>query len=165
MVTRRPPDIRMPHMRPARVTVIISSTALTVIREEIQNTSPAVETGGILLGTSDPLRVTVAGDAGPGAVRTPTFFLRDLDHAQHLAAVEAEHSGAQWIGEWHTHPTGPPHPSPADLATYLRLQHQPSGTLGSGVLSLIISPHAGSLALTAWVCIDGTGTQLEVETS
>jgi integrative and conjugative element protein (TIGR02256 family) len=155
----------MPYMRPARMTVTISATALTVIQEEIQTTPPALETGGILLGTRDPLRVAVAGNAGPGAVRTPTFFLRDLDHAQRLAAVEAERSGAQWIGEWHTHPTGPPHPSPTDLATYLRLQHQPSGTLVSGVLSLIVTPQAGSLVLTAWACIDGTGTQLEVETS
>ena len=150
-------------MRPSSMTVSISPAALASIRAEIAETPPHLETGGILLGTLSPLHVVVAGDAGPGAVRTPTFFLRDLEYTQKLASVEAAVSGAQWIGEWHTHPTGPPYPSHTDLTTYARLQALTAGTLHTGVLSLIAVPLGSSFAITAWRCINGTGTQLRMD--
>lgn len=150
-------------MRPTHMNITISPDALSTIREEIAETPPHLETGGILLGTHDPMYIAVAGNAGPGAVRTPTFFLRDLEYAQKLARDESELSGAEWIGEWHTHPTGPPHPSPTDLSTYARLQT--GETLGSGIISLIVTPLDGSFAISAWICVNGTGTQLHMEQS
>jgi integrative and conjugative element protein (TIGR02256 family) len=145
------------------MSLYISSAALATIRDEIADTPPHLETGGILLGTTDPFHVGVAGNAGPGAIQTPTFFLRDLEYTQALAKVEAETSGLHWIGEWHTHPTGPAHPSHTDLSTYARLQALPAGILALGVLSLIVTPFGGSYAITAWICVDGTGTQLRME--
>lgn len=83
------------------------------------------ETGGILLGHGPDagglIRVTEAGDPGPAARREPGFFLRDLGHAQSLAAAAWERSKAVWVGEWHTHPHGDPQPSSTDLSTYAGL--------------------------------------------
>jgi integrative and conjugative element protein (TIGR02256 family) len=80
------------------------------------------ETGGILLG-HDPSstglpEITAAGDPGPRAVRSAHGFLRDLDHASALADDAYDRDGSVWVGEWHTHPGGPPFPSPIDLSTY-----------------------------------------------
>jgi hypothetical protein len=62
-----------------------------------------------------------AGDPGLKADRRPDYFLRDLAHAQQLAAEAWERDKAIWVGEWHTHPKGPIHPSARDLSTYVAL--------------------------------------------
>lgn len=83
------------------------------------------ETGGILLGRGPDQHGTVlveqAGDPGPNAQRRPDFFLRDLEHAQKLAAASWDARRAVWVGEWHTHPAGDPRPSRRDVRTYAGL--------------------------------------------
>lgn len=145
------------------MTVLLHSNALDVIRSEAAAAPDGLETGGILLGHIDPVRVTVAGGPGPGAVRTDSFFLRDLQYSQALAAREAAVSGAQWVGEWHTHPTGPPHPSPTDLSTYQRIQQNPDTGLSGGVLSLIVVPREIGWLMTAWWCVEGHAFQIAME--
>lgn len=156
-------DPGVPNLRSGRVA--IAAGALETIRQEIARTPKHLETGGILLGFHDPLTITVAGDAGPGAVRTERFFLRDLDHTQRLAAEELARSGAAWLGEWHTHPTGPPHPSPTDLATYDRLQRQSPDVFVAGVVALIAVPTLEVAAVTAWLSDGGTTVPLSIERS
>lgn len=143
--------------------VLVPSRALDVIRAESAAAPDGFETGGILLGHMDPLRLTAAGGPGPGAVRTRSFFLRDLQYSQAFAARETAVSGAQWVGEWHTHPTGPPYPSPTDLSTYRRLQHNPDTAFSDGVLSLIVVPDGIGWLMTAWWCVDGHGLQIAME--
>lgn len=143
--------------------VLLSTSALDLIRHEAANVTAGLETGGILLGHCDPLSVSRAGEPGPGAVRTKSFFLRDLEFSQGFAAREEASSGAKWIGEWHTHPGGPPHPSPTDLATYARLQGNPESPLSAGVLSLIVVRHEAGFAMTAWWCVNGHGSQMLME--
>lgn len=147
------------------MTVALPSSAVEAIRREAAAAPDGYETGGILLGHTSPLRLTVAGGPGPGAVRTRSFFLRDLQYSQTLAAREAALSGARWLGEWHTHPAGPAYPSPADLSTYRRLQQDPHAGLSSGVLSLIVSPRDSEWIMTAWWCTDGHGIQIVMEES
>ncbi len=83
------------------------------------------ETGGILLGRGPDkhgvIVIEEAGDAGEDAERRPDFFLRDRAHAEELAAAAWERNRAVWVGEWHTHPGGPPMPSTRDLTTYSAL--------------------------------------------
>lgn len=100
--------------------VVLSSAALQTIAEEAHASADGRETGGLLLGQlcADHVHVRYAGGPGPGAVRTPTRFLRDLQHAQALAAAAWQLDGSVWIGEWHTHPAAGPDPSPRDLLTY-----------------------------------------------
>lgn len=100
------------------------------------------ETGGVLLGFDatggSPITVSVAGDPGPLAERSPLRFRRDLAHAQELAREAWLLDGSMWIGDWHTHPLGYPIPSGTDLQSYRRV-------LASGAmpcfLSIIVSPH------------------------
>jgi len=83
------------------------------------------ETGGILLGHGPDreglIEIAHVGDPGPRAERRSDFFLRDLHHSRRLAAQAWLADGSDWIGEWHTHPTGGPRPSLRDLRTYTRI--------------------------------------------
>ncbi|MEH1130792.1 Mov34/MPN/PAD-1 family protein [Micromonospora sp. CPCC 206061] len=101
--------------------VVLAPRAATTIRDEAQRSADGNETGGLLLSHADdtPAWVRSAGDPGPAAVHRPTFFLRDLRHAQQLAADAFARDGGEWIGEWHTHPGAAPIPSARDLHTYL----------------------------------------------
>lgn len=121
--------------------VRLSSVAISVISTEATASADGLETGGILLGhdDGDTLRVTIAGDPGPGALREKRRFLRDLAHARALADDAYEHDSSVWIGEWHTHPDGPPEPSDVDLATYAK--HLADDRLGfDRFLSVIVLP-------------------------
>jgi len=51
--------------------------------------------------------------------------MRDLDHARHLADSAWLEDRRQWIGEWHTHPTGTLSPSEVDLQSYMRHLRDP----------------------------------------
>ncbi len=105
--------------------VDIRREAAARISELAGTSADGAETGGILLGRGPDANglivVEQAGDPGPKSDRRPDFFLRDLAHAQQLAAEAWEREKAIWVGEWHTHPKGPIQPSPRDLNTYVAL--------------------------------------------
>ncbi|WP_350349066.1 Mov34/MPN/PAD-1 family protein [Agromyces sp. G08B096] len=107
--------------------VSITDAALTAITREAPRSLDGLETGGILLGTdtADGVLIRHAGDAGPSAARGERTFLRDLDHARQFAESAWVEDGSQWIGEWHTHPTGELAPSDVDLNSYMRHLHDP----------------------------------------
>lgn len=117
------------------------------------------ETGGILLGHQEgrTFRVTVAGDPGPMAIRTPDRFRRDPDHAQQLADQAWTDDRSVWIGEWHTHPRGPVAPSDLDLNTYLSLLQDPELGL-QDFLSIIVIPNSRAAVLYPWVLTATTGS-------
>ncbi|MEV4409783.1 Mov34/MPN/PAD-1 family protein [Actinoplanes sp. NPDC049598] len=140
------PPIRQVHLTPA---------AHAVIGRECRRSEDGDETGGILLGhVHDAVaEIRVAGDPGPGAVRQPDFFLRDLGHAQQLAHDAFTRDGSIWIGEWHTHLAAAPVPSERDLATYARLLADPE--LGFEAIVSIIAvanPQWDRPAAYAWTC-------------
>jgi integrative and conjugative element protein (TIGR02256 family) len=102
--------------------VTITAEALASIEEHARAGGVESETGGILLGHERPAgcHIAIAGGPGPGAVRTPTSFSRDLAHAEELAEEAWRQRRAVWLGEWHTHVHVPPIPSETDLSSYLR---------------------------------------------
>lgn len=112
---------------PPRPVVHFSGDALQSITREIQAGGDELETGGILLGHNrgGDVLVTVAGGPGPKAVRRPGYFLRDRDHAQQLADAAWVNDASQWIGDWHTHPHGPSHPSSLDLRSVAQILSDP----------------------------------------
>lgn len=139
--------------------VTLAATAIESIATEARDSADGAETGGILLGhdRDGELLVTEAGGPGPAAVRTPNRFLRDLAHARALADGAYGRDGSVWIGEWHTHPTGPSEPSAVDLRTYF--SHLSDETLGfKRFLSLITLPcdeHGWQhVTVAAWVVHD-----------
>jgi len=107
--------------------IVLSAPAARTITLESRASRDDTETGGILLGSvqGHTAHVHHAGRPGPCAVRQPTFFSRDLEHAQRVADQAFITDQSVWIGEWHTHLNLPPVPSECDLATYYRLLADP----------------------------------------
>jgi integrative and conjugative element protein (TIGR02256 family) len=101
--------------------VVISTRVMDGIRDMARESQDGSETGGILLGFEErdgSFWVTEAGGPGPLAERSPTFFCRDLDHADGIAERAFSVDGSQWVGDWHTHPGGPNALSHVDLRSY-----------------------------------------------
>lgn len=137
-------------MTPAPTSVVVSAGAATAIRTETARAAAGLETGGLLLGrrSGNDLLVTAAGDPGPNAEHSPRRFRRDLIHAQRLADEAWARDGSEWIGEWHTHPRGPQHPSPFDAAVYRTFLDDPE--LGfAHVLAVVVAPEP--FTVTMWL--------------
>lgn len=126
---------------------------LSFIEGEALRSRDGLETGGILLGTDDTQAIVVrhAGGPGPKARRETHRFLRDLVHAQELADQVWKEDRSQWIGEWHTHPSGDLTPSQFDLENYFK--HLLDPELGfSRFVSIIIGlTPKGEVASIPWV--------------
>ncbi|MFJ7181053.1 Mov34/MPN/PAD-1 family protein [Streptomyces massasporeus] len=132
-------------------TVHLTAQATRVITTELRTADHSTETGGILLGhhTHDTVTIHHAGTPGPAAVRTPTYFLRDLAHAQALADRAFTADGSVWVGEWHTHPTSRPVPSARDTATYRQLLDDPELGFHS-VIAVILARSERCWVGAAW---------------
>ena len=133
--------------------VLLAASARDHIEAICRQEHHGLETGGILLGhehADGHLSVTTAGGPGPRAERTPTSFHRDAEHARALARDAHARDASVWVGEWHTHPTGPSHPSPTDLRTYFDIVRDPAETFDAFV-ALIVLPDNVRLLFFAWV--------------
>lgn len=144
---------------------MLSAGAWRTICHETLRHPRSTETGGILLGHADPGTPAVvrsAGDPGPRAIHEPQRFLRDLGHARALAARAWKDEGAEWIGEWHTHPTGDRAPSTVDVAAYRR--HLTDPDLNFELLvSLIVFMSGELLAMSAWIVTTSAVTSAMIE--
>lgn len=160
---------RLPHLRAAVTESKIRQVDLrfgvaSTIAVESARSRDGNETGGILLGevhANGIAQVRVAGEAGPRATRRPTYFLRDLEHARHLADKAFIRDGSVWIGEWHTHLHVPAVPSAQDLHTYQQLLSDPD--LDFDVVISIIVTGSGTWtapAARAWACYPGSTVEV-----
>lgn len=150
--------------------VTLSERAAHAIVQESQASADGTETGGILLGHdsgNDCISVAVAGGPGPRAVRRSNRFSRDLAHAQALADTAYDRDGSVWIGEWHTHPKGPPEPSEIDLNTYFShlYDHRLDFDRFVALIALPCPAHAWEHAtVVAWVVHNGGAEIAELRT-
>lgn len=146
-MTSTPSHLRQVHL---------SESAAAAIYREASQSRDGNETGGILLGhlRDGIAEIRTAGGPGPVAVRKPTFFLRDLDHARRLAGEAFARDGSVWIGEWHTHPSAAPVPSTRDLHTYSRLLADPDLGFEAMVAIILTATDSGwvDLIARAWIC-------------
>lgn len=147
-------------MTPQR-TVRLQRSALHAISSASHAADDGLETGGILLGhqhSNGDLTVTLAGDPGPAAIRTARAFRRDPAHAQALADRAWDTDGSIWVGDWHTHPTGPAEPSAVDLRAYLSVLSDP--TVGMDrFLALIVLPSQTGPLLYPWLITPSLAVQ------
>jgi len=109
-----------------------------IMTEDIKNnivtmteSSPQVETGGVLIGFVDERNQAVAIRAtgpGPKAIRTATKFHRDIEHIQSELDHAASELGSKglYIGEWHSHLVAEPKPSPTDIESLLEISKAPN---------------------------------------
>ena len=145
--------------------VRIAEDAVETITREAQRSLDGLETGGVLLGVDlgGEISVLHAGGPGPDARREPNRFLRDTLHATELALEAWQEDRSQWIGEWHTHPTGELSPSPIDLESYLRHLADPELHLDR-FLSLVLSTsQTAPILAVAWLIYPSHLMALTVE--
>ncbi|MGC4175340.1 Mov34/MPN/PAD-1 family protein [Demequina sp.] len=128
--------------------VIVYGSAWANIMDFAAASDPSLETGGALFGEATGGRAVVvaASDAGPGATHLSDFFLRDLAYTQAFASRLHADTGAQWVGEWHTHPEGSGTLSERDLATYVGHLTDRSLSLDTFV-SIVLTPSAHHVSL------------------
>ncbi len=86
------------------------------------------ETGGIFFGYwSDPREAVVSRVIGPGpeARHSPCSFEPDSDYQEFELSILYEKSGRlhSYLGDWHTHPTGPALLSTLDRETASTIAH------------------------------------------
>jgi integrative and conjugative element protein (TIGR02256 family) len=111
-----------------------------------------LEVGGALFGLeTDEIAISHAVGPGPNAVRAQRFFSRDTQFTQAFADRLYLEDGSQWIGEWHTHPQGPAHPSELDLGTYAKHLDDPDLGL-DWFVSVVVSPLSKTREVfTMWI--------------
>lgn len=131
----------------------MNEDACGVIRAVAADRTDGLETGGALFGF-DPgrgqvLTVTDAIGPGPGATHAPRRFERDLDYTHQQALDIYERTGAEWVGEWHTHPDGGVMPSGLDMATYLQHLDDPALAFDR-FAAVIVVPRGPLLRAVAW---------------
>lgn len=133
--------------------VRIAQKVLTLIAREATRSRDGLETGGILLGTDDFNEIVIrhAGGPGPGAHRESHRFLRDLAHAQQIAEAAWKEDQSQWIGEWHTHPSGELAPSDFDLDSYSRHLRDPELGFDRFVAMIVGVPPTGEATSIVWI--------------
>lgn len=131
----------------------ISDAARLAITTQALRSVDGLETGGILLGTdvSDGIAIRHAGDAGPNAIRGERTFSRDLKHAQRISKLAWTQDRSQWIGEWHTHPTGELVPSDVDIRSYQRHLHDPELKFDRFVAVIARSDGPANVRALAWL--------------
>ena len=108
--------------------------------------SSSLETGGILIGHSGPsglIRVTYASGPGPNAVHQPTYFLRDTQYCANILLEQYERSGADYVGEWHSHVGRLNRPSEGDLITLNGIITDPDYNFD--VFAMVIAVRGGRL--------------------
>jgi integrative and conjugative element protein (TIGR02256 family) len=102
------------------MTAWVAIGVLDTLRQEAA-LYPTLETGGVLLGywRDDDVVITTALGPGPDAQRGRTWFAPDQAwQLDQIATVYTESKRTvTYLGDWHTHPGGTPHPSRRDRRT------------------------------------------------
>ncbi len=132
--------------------VVVSASALGTIARVCNDEIQSRETGGILLGhqhADGHLSVGTAGDPGALAECTASRFRRDAAHAQALSSAAYARDRSVWLGDWHTHPAGPTHPSQVDMASYAGVLSDPASGFDA-FLAVIVLPAATGPVLYPW---------------
>ncbi|NMM46511.1 hypothetical protein HH303_18615 [Rhodospirillaceae bacterium KN72] len=110
------------------------------------------ERGGILIGSYRGPHIEITEYTEPGSkdIAGPSSFKRIDEHHQRAATNAWKRSGntATFVGEWHSHPSGPPHPSGLDRQTWKAVVTR----LNTPCLFVIVSP-------TAWQLFRVLGTK------
>ncbi|UKA56657.1 Mov34/MPN/PAD-1 family protein (plasmid) [Arthrobacter sp. FW305-BF8] len=147
-----------------RPDVRIIPKALMMIGEEAIRSRDGLETGGILLGTDDGQEIVIrhAGGPGPKARREFHRFLRDLSHAQQLAELAWREDQSQWIGEWHTHPSGDVTPSNYDLEAYAQHLHDPELGFKRFLTIIVGITRTDEITAVAWIVDQETALPVPV---
>ena len=111
------------------------------LQRRARNSLSSNEQGGLLLGyrKENAIQITTYTPPQRWDYSTPTLFKRSTKGHAELAKNEWCRSGkkADWLGEWHTHPSGSATPSFVDKRSWLRI----AGHTGKEMVFLIFAQH------------------------
>ena len=127
-------------------TIIVFSSVLRFIEEQVKAVEDHLETGGLLLGTAlgNCRLVTHATPPGPKAIHREGMFGKDLNFSQAILNHLAMKAGVDYIGEWHKHPPFLRRPSHGDRQSAIAiLQDSDYKTKGMLVLPIWIKERRG----------------------
>jgi integrative and conjugative element protein (TIGR02256 family) len=119
--------------------VSITFSALSEMRD-LARSSQDIECGGILVGhnVGRDIEVVAASGAGPNAKQSAAHFLRDTGYCREFLARRYQESGADYVGEWHSHVVGLHHLSAGDLNTLVGILVDPDYDFVSFAVVLVI---------------------------
>ena len=107
-----------------RIDVVLRLEVLDRITQSSTQHYP-LEAGGLLLGYRKDACIEIIDCTEPSGtdIATPTRFVRQDRHHQSYAFQKWSTSGKRmdWIGEWHSHPSGSPDPSWIDLKSWRKI--------------------------------------------
>jgi len=122
----------------SRGAVILPKRVLATLQGQRAERLPQ-ETGGFLLGMrrGRHIEITHATVQGPEDEATPfSFERRDRAHRDHAVAIWERAGGTVGlVGDWHTHPSGPPTPSATDRSAWKEL----AATIGCDTIGIILA--------------------------
>lgn len=128
--------------------VRMADGTVRLIREECSR-HPTTETGGVLLGHSDPLspdtllHVVAATGPGPNASHSPGQFSPDVDDCnRQIQLLCKADDRLRYCGSWHTHPRFMPVPSSQDLRQAQQILADPDYELDSVIVMIATGPNA-----------------------
>lgn len=120
--------------------VLIRKAVLERFERAVKNCFAKAEVGGILLGSYRGPHIEIVDLTEPGSGDiSSTFSFNRRDKCHQAAAMRAwtESLGTvTYLGEWHTHPAGGPHPSAVDLENW----HAVANQVQNAMLFIIASP-------------------------
>jgi len=98
------------------------------------------ETGGILVGFNQgrDIIITEVSDAGPKAETSRHHFLRDTDYCRGFLTERYKETGADYVGEWHSHVVSLHRLSGGDLNTLAGIFIDPDYDFSSFAVVLVV---------------------------
>jgi integrative and conjugative element protein (TIGR02256 family) len=125
-------------------------------------TASTQETGGILVGvytkTHDCAVVTAVSGAPPDSKSGRNWFFRGVRGLQEWLVRLWHTSRHYYLGEWHYHPGGPPHPSPTDNEQMRRVANSILYQCPEPILLVVGSGLASERDMKAFVFPRGKGS-------
>jgi integrative and conjugative element protein (TIGR02256 family) len=118
----------------------ISDAALDRIKA-LSAESREAETGGILVGFHEGhnIRITAASEAGPKAQTSQGHFTRDTEYCRVFLSNCYSETGADYIGEWHSHVVSLHQLSLGDIGTIAQLFVDPDYDFVTFALILVVA--------------------------
>lgn len=143
--------------------LLVQASVLEFLKR-MASESHQAETGGILIGfhRGTDILITRASDAGPKALKSSCSVLRDTEHCRAVLEQEFSSTGADYVGEWHTHVVDLPHPSTGDLRTLAGIMMDPDYDFQSFGMILVNKHLDDSCRLSGYLAIRKEATLVQV---
>jgi [CysO sulfur-carrier protein]-S-L-cysteine hydrolase len=130
------------HFKLGKLKVLLSQNSLRKLSRLAKTNFPN-ETGGTLLGHyTNSMKIAVITEitrSKKNAKTSPVSFIRPSDHGESIENKKIIRAKGKlfYLGEWHSHPNGNPHPSTNDLRSLMFLAVHPNVPADTPIMLII----------------------------